>query len=356
MIPKVGPILAKNLLSYCGSPEEVFKASRTKLEKIPGIGDTLAPHIAKCKPFKEAEAELEYIMKNKIKVLCYTDDDYPTRMKHLPECPLLLFLKGDVNLNADKSLSLVGSRNATEYGRYVCEEIISKLAKENVLIVSGMAYGIDITAHKSALKHNLPTVGVVAHGLGTLYPAVHKSVADRMLKSGGLVSEYTSQTTPERDNFPARNRIIAALSDVVVVVESAKTGGALITSSFAAGYNRDVYSVPGRWGEMYSEGCNNLIRDGNARMFSGVDEMMKELGWGEKNKINSSSIQKQMFVDLSPNEQIVFDLVRSESILSFDVLSIRSELPTSLLAGALLKLEFEGMVKCLPGKIYQYVR
>ena len=255
-IPNIGDITAKKLIAYCGSSEQVFCEKKSVLEKIPGIGGINASKIIshKTEALAIAEEELVFIKKNNIKPLFYLNDNYPKRLLHCEDGPVLLYSKGDVEYNNPKVVSIVGTRKATDYGKEFCDKIVEELASHNPLIVSGLAYGIDVCSHKAALKNNIPTVGVLAHGLDRLYPSQHSSIANKMLENGGLLSDYKSRTNPDRENFPKRNRIVAGLSDLTIVIESSKKGGSLITAYLANDYNRDVFALPGRLNDSQSEG------------------------------------------------------------------------------------------------------
>ena len=266
LIPGVGDVLAKNLISYCGSAEEVFKQKKAQLFKIPDIGPVIAESIVKFNSFKRAEEEIKFIEKYKIQPLFYLDKTYPERLKQCYDSPPLLYYKGNVELNQTKILAIVGTRKASDYGKAITEEIISGLSQEGILIISGLAYGIDIYAHKAALKNNLNTIGVVGHGLDTIYPAIHKPVAEKMINQGGILTEFMSKTKMSPENFPARNRIVAGISDAVLIVEAAEKGGALITAEIANSYNRDVFAIPGRSIDTVSRGCNYLIKSNKAAL------------------------------------------------------------------------------------------
>jgi DNA processing protein len=233
LLPGVGAVNAKTLVSYCGSVEAVFKQKKSLLEKIPNIGPLTSESILKQDVFDRAEKEIAFIHKNKITPLFYLDAEYPSRLKNCDDSPALLYFKGNADLNVQKVIAIVGTRNSTQYGKRVCENLIEGFAAFNITVISGLAYGIDITAHKLALKNNLPTVGVLAHGLDRIYPGIHSDTAEKMLDNGGLITEFMSETKPYRENFPSRNRIVAGMVDAVIVVESALKGGALITAEIA---------------------------------------------------------------------------------------------------------------------------
>lgn len=355
-IPGVGSILAKKLIAYTGSIEAVFKEKKKNLLKIPGIGTTLADMIINHQNLEKAEAEIEFISRYDIRYYFYLDNDYPVRLKQCPDAPIILFSKGIVDFNSEKIVSIVGTRNATDYGREFCQTLVSELAArhKNVVIVSGLAYGIDISAHRAAIKNNLPTVAVLAHGLSTLYPAVHRNTAREIVNNGALVSDFTSDVKPERNNFVKRNRIIAGLADATIVVESAGEGGALITADLANSYNRDVFAYPGKVTDEWSKGCNKLIKTNKAAMIESVEDLEYIMGWNTS-ATSSTPRQMSLFLNLSAEEQVVVDLLKEENNLMIDVLSLRSDMPVSKLSSLLLNLEFMGLIKSMPGKVYRLV-
>jgi DNA processing protein len=358
LINGVGNNLAKNLIAYLGSEEAVFKETPKALSKIPGIGSSLAKEIINHKEaLVRAEKEIEFILKNKIQYLYYADKNYPFRLKECPDAPLILFTKTARNLNDGKFVSVVGTRNATAYGKEICNHFIQTLAAvPNLAVVSGLAYGIDICAHKAALDNHLPTLGVIAHGLDKIYPPTHRSVAVRMLDKGGLVTEYLSNTNPDRPNFVQRNRIIAGLSDAVVVVESGIKGGALITAGLANDYNRDVFTFPGRIHDEWSKGCNKLIQQNRAALIHSADDFIRLMGWEDTLSPQKQIVQTELFINLSDEEMQIFTVIRKHPDgIHVNELSILSAMPYSKLTALLLQMEFKGLVKCLPGNVYKAV-
>jgi DNA processing protein len=352
LIPGVGSVNGKSLVAYCGGVKAVFAEKKRALMKIPGIGEQTVNAIANHNVFPRAEEELAFIEKYKISPLFYLDKEYPTRLKHCHDSPLLLFYKGTANLNAPKVVAMVGTRKATEYGRDMCRRIIEGLVEHNVLVVSGLAYGIDTWSHKSALDNSLDTVGVLGHGLDRVYPFANRSLAEKMFDSGGLISEYISNTTPDRENFPMRNRIIAGMSDAVVVVEAGATGGALITAEIANSYNRDVFAVPGRIGDPHSEGCNKLIRINKAALIQSAKDISYLLNWNDT-KVQKQPIQRQLFLNLTPDEELIVSTLKEKGDLDIDTLLIETALLPAKAASILLNMEFEGIIRCLPGKVYR---
>ncbi|MBA2422806.1 MAG: DNA-protecting protein DprA [Chitinophagales bacterium] len=351
LIPNIGDVMAKNLVSYCGGVDKVFRSKKHELIRIPGIDEVRARSILEFKDFKIAEQEIEFAEKNQIKVLFYLDEDYPARLKSLTDSPLVLYTKGNVNLNAGKIIAIVGTRHATDYGKKVTQTLIEDLKPYNATIVSGMAYGIDICAHRAALHFNLPTLGVMGHGLNRIYPGQHRSTAIKMLELGGLVTEFKSSDSFDRENFPRRNRIVAGLSDATIVVESAVKGGALITAEVANSYNRDVFAVPGKVGDVYSEGCNYFIKANKANLIECGNDVAYLLGWQEKKL--AAPVQKEIFIEMTENEKTIVDVLRSNESLHVDLLSQLSNLYGSHLAAALLNLEFKRVIHSLPGKMYK---
>ena len=351
LIDNVGDIVAKKLIAYCGSSEAVFKESKGKLLKIPDVGSSVANSIVSQNVLTRAEEEIDFIERHGLNPLFYLDKDYPTRLKHCDDGPIMLYTKGNMDLNTKRTISIVGTRNATEYGKRMCQEIVEGLAALDVLVVSGLAYGIDICAHKASVKNNIQTVAVVAHGHDRIYPGSHKSTVERMYENGGIVTEFISYTNPDRENFPKRNRIIAGLSDAVIVVESAKRGGALITADIANSYNRDVFAVPGMLGAQYSEGCNWLIKVNKGALLESVQDLEYIMGW-EPRDSKKKTIQKKIFVELAPSEKVLIEIIRRGSI-GIDTLTLEAKMSTSTVSSLLLNLEFAGVVKCMPGKVYQ---
>lgn len=352
LISGIGDVKAKKLIAYCGSPEAVFKEKRSHLLKIPGIGEILSKEIRTQKVLERAEKEIRFIEDNNIKPLFYLDKEYPQRLKYCDDGPILLYFKGNSKLNNEKVISIVGTRSATNYGKSITKQIVKGLASYDVLIVSGLAYGIDATAHKAAIDNNVPTVGVLGQGLDTIYPALNAPLAEEMLNNGGLLSEFISQTDPDKENFPKRNRIIAGMSDAVVVVEAAQRGGALITAEIALSYNRDVLAVPGTVISNYSKGCNRLIKQNKAALIESADDIIYSLGW-EILKKSSAKKQKEIFVELSEDERQLFNYIKEKQTAFIDEISHNCKLPVSKAATLLLNLEFKGVVDALPGKKYQ---
>jgi DNA processing protein len=355
LIPSIGDISARRLVSYIGSVEGVFSESYGALIKIPGIGSGMAKAITKLDYLDIAEKEVAYISKNKIQTFFYLDDNYPYRLKQCEDSPVIFYFTGDCNLNESKILSIVGTRSATQHGKETCEKIIEGLAlgHPELIIVSGLAYGIDITAHKAALQHNLTTIGVLAHGLKTMYPSIHSSTTRKMIKKGGLVTDFLSDVLPERNNFLKRNRIIAGLADATLVIESGIKGGALITADIANSYNRDVFAVPGRPGDQWSEGCNNLIKKNIAALVDKYEDIENYLDWIPAG--NKEPVQRVLFNELSGTEKLIYEKLKQEKELTIDVMCQVIDIPVHKLSSLLLQMEFNGIIKCFPGNVYRLI-
>jgi len=351
LIPGVGDVLGKKLVSLFGSAEAVFRGHRPVLQKMGRVGGLIANAVANKDILLRAEKEASFIQRYGIRLLYYQDKQYPQRLRQCYDSPVLLFYKGTAELNLPRIVAVVGTRSATAYGKSITREIIGDLASQQIVVVSGLAYGIDGCAHRHALDVGLNTVGVLGHGLDRIYPAVHKSLAERMLTQGGLVTEFLSGSKPDRENFPRRNRIIAGLSDAIVVVEAARKGGALITADIANSYNRDVFAVPGRVTDPYSEGSNYLIRTNRAALIQKADDLEYLMGW-RQDAVVPKVIQRKIFQELTPDEEKIINMLQERGQLGIDEIMTGAGLAMSCVSAALLNLEFEGMVKCLPGKVY----
>jgi DNA processing protein len=346
----IGSMTSRKLIAYAGTAQNVLKFKQAELLKVPGIGPKLIESILAGGHYERADKELEFIDKYKIKVTSIFDDDYPFRLKQCEDAPLLLFTKGKELVEDRKYISMVGTRNATAYGKDFCIKIISELKEKghDVVIISGLAFGIDIASHKAALKNNLPTYGVLAHGLDTIYPAQHRKVAAEMLTQGGVITEFMHGIFPEKNNFVRRNRVIAGLSDATLVIESDIKGGSLITADLANSYNRDVFAVPGRLNDKYSSGTNKLIKSNRAALLESVEDLEYILGWEAKAKPK----QKQLFNDYSNEEKTIMDLFIESEVLNIDTICRNSGFTMSKVSALLLNLEFMGALKCQPGKVF----
>ena len=346
----VGPIIAKELLEFFGSAEALFKEDPRILCSLRKYGQKLSQAIQCRNAINRAEKELDYMVKEGISPLAITDQRYPNNLKNCADAPIVLFVKGNVKLNGHKSISIVGTRDATNYGLDYVELLIKELSRLDVVVHSGLAYGIDVAAHKAAIKHNLPTYCTLAHGFDRIYPNRHKGIANRILDQGGWISEFISGTIPTRENFPRRNRIVAGLSDATIVIESANRGGSLITANLANSYNRDVFALPGRRNDEKSAGCNFLIKSSRAHLMETPEDVLQLMGW-EKSKPKVR--QASLFSDLSNFEERVIKLLKKNSSASIDEVAAKLELPMSKVSTDLLMMEFNGLVRQLPGKHYE---
>jgi DNA processing protein len=353
LVPNIGDVRAKALLETFGDAESIFKASKKTLENIEGIGTIAANSIKHFVDFKICEDEIKFIEKAKITPLFITEGNYPQRLLHCYDSPTLLYYKGNANLNTTKIVSIVGTRSNSDYGKNVCDKIIEDLAEQNVLIISGLAFGIDTIAHKASLKNKLKTVGVMAHGLDKVYPAQNKTLAVEMLSQGGLLTDFMSGTNPDRQNFPRRNRIVAGICDALIVIESSAKGGSLITAELGNSYNKDVFAIPGRVYDSRSEGCNYLIKNNKALLITSADDLLHIMNWKEAPK--KIKQQRELFIELTPDEKIITDILKERENIQIDELYIKSGLSSSAVAQALLMLEMQGVVASLPGKVFKLV-
>jgi DNA processing protein len=348
-VPHIGYVQAKILTDHFGSAAAIFKAPQDQLEKLERIGQVRARSIKSFRDFSKVEKEIRFIEKYNIRTLYLTDKEYPQRLLNCYDPPTLLFYKGNANLNTSRVVAIVGTRNNTEYGKSVTEKLVKELISLNCIIVSGLAFGIDSIAHKCSLKYNVPTVGVVGHGLDTIYPRQNSNLAKQMLQDGGLLTEFRSNTNPDKHNFPSRNRVVAGISDATIIVESGIKGGSMITADLANDYNRDVFAIPGRTNDVKSSGCNELIRNNKAVLLQDPAQFSEIMGWADQKK-TTAPVQKELFVDLSDDEKKIAGLLNNDQILTIDELNFQSGISASSLAASLLNLEIKGMLKVLPGK------
>lgn len=346
-IPLVGPVKAKNLISYCGGVKEIFNATAKELKSIPGIGQKLATNILKQEVLAEAKKEIEFLRKYQVQPLFYLNDDYPHRLKHYTDCPVMLYYSGQANLNQERIIAIVGTRKPNAYGIRACEKIIGDLCEYQPLIISGLAYGIDITAHKHCIKKGIPTVGVLGHGLSRIYPHQHHQVARQMIRQGGLLTEYTSKTTPEREHFPMRNRIISGLCDALIVVQTGRKGGSIISAEIANTYHKEVFAIPGRVGDKQSEGCNHLIKSHKASLIESAADIAYSMGW---DKPQTTPAKNKIL--LTSEEQKVYSLLKNTEAISIDKLTGVAQMESNQMAAILLHLEFKGVIQSMPGKRY----
>jgi len=352
-VPNVGNVLAKNLIAYCGSPQAVFKQKKNHLLKIPGIGEKTANNILKFNDFANAEAEIAFIEKHQIQPLYFLDEKYPTRLKEIADAPVLLFYKGNADLNQGRVIAMVGTRKATDYGKSICEKLVQELQPYSPLIISGLAYGIDYCAHKAALANGMATVGVLGHGLDKIYPSVHRSVAVKMVAQGGLLTEYRSGTAPDREHFPERNRIVAGMVDGVVLVETTRFGGALITAEIASSYDREVFAFPGRTGDEYSSGCNHLIKVNKAYLIENTEDLVYFLGW--KKELEKPQVRTNKYEALPLEQMAIINILKGMEKSELDHLTHSTGYSLSEISVLLLDMEFKGIIQALPGKCYRLV-
>lgn len=353
-IDGIGDINARKLIEHCGSAQQVLEEKPTVLEKIKGVGPAISGKIKNKKIFEKAEKELRFIDANNVEIISYWDESYPLRLRECNDAPLILFKRGNFDLRKQRIISIVGTRMMTLYGKRFLERFLADLQCYDPIIVSGLAYGIDICAHKEALNNDLTTVGILAHGFDRIYPKTHSQIALKMLDHGGFYTEFCSGTTPEKMNFVKRNRIVAGISEATIVVESARKGGSLITADLANSYYRDVFAVPGRIDDLYSEGCNMLIKGNKAAMITSVKDLEYILGW-KADKKNVKEIQKSMFLDLNPGERLVFNRLNACEKQVLDVLAPACKMSVQKTVGILLQLELKGLIRSLPGKWYQAI-
>lgn len=352
--PNLGDSSIKKLIREVGSAEAVLKEKPGNLLKIDGIGTVKIKELRNPSHFKAVQDELQFILDNKITYSAYDEVSYPEKLKHCIDSPVVLFSRGNIALKQKRMLSIVGTRKVTSYGVRFCEELIEMLVPLDPVIVSGFAYGIDITAHRAAIKHNLQTVGCLAHGLNQIYPKVHKKYMSQVEENGGFFTDFWSTDTFDRKNFLGRNRIIAGLSEATVVIESADKGGSLVTAEIANSYNREVFAVPGRAGDPYSKGCNTLIKTQRAHMLTSAADLLYILNWELDDK-KQPAIQKQLFVELEVDEKKIYSFLSTNSKQLLDVIALQCDLPTFKVASALLQMELKGVIRPLPGKLFEVI-
>jgi DNA processing protein len=351
LLPNVGAVQAKILVEHFGNANDIFNSKKKDLEAIEGIGSIKAKAIKNFVDFATAEEELKFVEKHKIELLFITDKKYPQRLLHCYDAPTLLYYRGNADLNTSRIVSIIGTRSNTEYGRQITEQLVADLQALNVIIVSGLAYGIDAVAHKAAVQNNLPTVGVLAHGLDKIYPSQHKSLAKQMILNGGLLTEFKKETLPDKHNFPKRNRIVAGMADATIVIETPEKGGSIITAELANGYNKDVFAFPGKTTDIKSAGCNNLIKNNKAILLTNAAQLIEVMGWEERKL--KPKVQKQLFISLNADEKILVDILKEKDLVHIDEIYLKSGLTSSIVAASMLSLEFENVIASLPGKMYR---
>ena len=352
LVPGIGDVNGKKLVAYCGGAEAVFCEKKKTLSRIPGIGEKTIESVMSQNVLSRAERELDFTEKHGIRVLYYLNSDYPKRLQHCYDSPMILYCKGHTDFNVDKVVGIVGTRNVTDYGKIMTDKIVSELLDDDVLVVSGLAYGVDTCAHNASVKNGLKTAAVLAHGLHTIYPPVNRNLAKKMLECGGcLLTEQLSGVDPDKENFPKRNRIVAGMVDCLIVVESASKGGALITAEIANAYDREVFAVPGRIGDVYSAGCNNIIKDNKANILLDVSDLRSIMRWDESKKVVAK--QMRLFREFNDEEKLVMKLFEESDVVYLDKIITETLLSPTKIASILLSLEFDGILTALPGKRYQ---
>lgn len=351
----IGDVVAKKLIKHCGSSSAVFQSSKKSLLAIDGIGEFLYKNLQEKYVFQLAEKELRFIEEEHISYSYFEDTIYPERLKHCIDGPTILFQSGTIDLQNKKLINIVGTRQITSYGIDFTKKLLSDLAPLNLVVVSGFAYGADIVAHQAAMQNNLQTIGVLAHGLNQIYPKSHIKYVSQMEQNGGFMTEFWSTSNPDRENFIKRNRIVAGMCEATIVIESAEKGGSLITANIANDYNRDVFAVPGRITDKFSQGCNNLIKTQRAHLLNSVADLVYILNWDIDTKKESKPIQKQLFVSLTEEEQKIYDyLVNKENEL-MDIIALDCDFPIFKISSLLLNMELKGVIRPLPGKLFETV-
>lgn len=352
-IDGVGDIMAKKLLNHFGNAETIFKTKINQIAAVDGVGTVLLNNLKDKSVFEKAEKELKFIGSNDIKVSFFQDENYPERLKHCFDSPVLIFSAGNINLKNKKIISIVGTRQITSYGTEFCKKLIEDLVPLDPVIVSGFAYGVDIVAHQLAMDFNLQTIGVVAHGLNQIYPKSHKKYMSQMEQNGGFITEFWSSSKPDKENFVRRNRIVAGMTEATIVIESADKGGSLITANLANDYNRDVFAVPGRVTDKYSQGCNNLIKTQKANVLTSAADLIYILNWDVTRK--SEPVQKQLFVELESDEQKLYDFLLKNGKELLDIIALKCDFPIYKISGILLNMELKGVIRPLPGKLFEAI-
>jgi len=350
----IGPINAKKLITHLGSAEAIFKEKKNLIEKINGIGTNIIKDLFNSEKLKNAEKEYDYILSNNIKYHSFLDTNYPEKLKHCIDSPILLFYDGTIHFKKQPIISIVGTRKMTSYGRSFIEKLIDEIKDYNPIIVSGFAYGVDITAHKTAFENRLQTIAVMANGLEKMYPKTHKKYAHKVLENGGFYTEHWHNEEPLREYFLKRNRIIAGLSEATIIIESASRGGSLVTASIANSYDRDVFAVPGRTTDSYSQGCNTLIRTNRAALLNSAQDLVYLLNWDQK-KTKKKQIQRQLFVDLKGDEKTIYEYLLKNGKTLLDQISLACKIPIYKISGILVNLELQGLVRPLPGKLFEVI-
>jgi len=349
-IKGLGPIMGRQLVAHCGDMSAVWQASEQALRKIPDVSESVIKEILSSQPEDLALPDLEFCEKEGVQITTYLDDNYPARFKHIPDAPLLYFSRGEWDEQHKRTVAIVGTRKPSPYGVQICEQLVEDLIPYDVQIISGMAYGIDSIAHKMSNQNKIPNIAVMGTGMDVIYPAAHRGLYNEIQKNGAIITEYPINMRTDWENFPRRNRLIAGLADVIIVVQSAKKGGSLITADFGNQYYKDVFAIPGRINDAASEGCNGLIKQSKAHLYQSIEDIAYIMNWtpGDTKKDKQASL----FVELSEQEQQIVDLLRTKEEVGVDWLHHQAKIPLSELASLLLNLEFSGVIRSLPGKLY----
>ena len=350
----IGDVVAKKLIKQCGSATAVFQTSKKAFVAIDGIGDYLYKNLQEKKIFNLAENELRFIENEQISYTTFEDDSYPERLKHCADGPTVLFQSGAINLQNKRVINIVGTRQISPYGVAFTNTLLEDLAPLNPIIVSGFAYGVDIYAHQIAMECGLQTIGVLAHGLNQIYPKSHKKYMAKMEQNGGFLTEFWSTSKPDKENFIKRNRIVAGISEATIVIESAEKGGSLVTANLANDYNRDVFAVPGRISDKYSQGCNNLIKTQRANLLSSAADLVYILNW-ELQRESQKVVQKQLFITLTEEEQIIYDYLQKTGKELMDIIALECDFPIYKISSILLNMEIKGVIRPLPGKLFELI-
>ena len=354
-IPNIGDVTAKKLIAHCGSPTAIFEDKPHHLLKIDGIGKVTLKGLHDAQYLEEAQQEIEFLSKENIEVSYFMDDTYPERLKHCLDGPILLFQRGNIDLKQQKIISVVGTRNVTSYGSSFAQQFIAELAPLNPIIVSGLAYGVDIKVQKAAMDHGLQTIACMAHGLNQIYPKAHAKYQSKIEANGGFMTEFWSTSQPNRENFLKRNRIIAGISEATIVIESAEKGGSLVTADLAHGYHREVFAVPGRATDKWSKGCNDLIKYQKAHLLTSAAELIYLLAWQIEEEKPEKTVQKQLFVELDETEQSIYSYLQLNGKQLLDTVALECKLPIFKVSSTLLNMEMKGVIRPLPGKLFEAV-
>lgn len=350
-VDQVGTISVKKLIQHFGSARQIFEMGVRDLMQVSGMTAPRATSISVFADFEKAEKQWAFCERNGVEILSFQGQDYPNRLKHCEDGPVVIFKKGNGDLSPERIVAIVGTRRISEQGKVITRDLVRSMVPYGVTVVSGLAYGVDAEAHRAALEFGLPTIAVLGHGLNRIYPSSHTKMASEMVANGALITEFTTDTKPDRENFPMRNRIVAGMADATIVVESGASGGSMITADLANGYSRDVFAIPGRIGDEHSIGCNRLIKSHRAALLESVKDLEYIMGWElEQNK---RPVQKKIFVDLHPNEERIVSILREKGKTQIDELSLHSQLPMSGVMVHLLNLELNGLVRSFPGKLYE---